>query len=158
MKKIVTVLLLLICCASAFAETQEEFADRIAAEASRTVWRRNREEALAAANNVLKVCIGAAHAMSDNRNCVGRYADDIEFVLKETYEVSIRMNAKAPLKLKRALAAAQAAWVKYRDAECTAVRVYGGFGNGAGMAEQSCRADFAAERARYLSPLSNKYW
>ena len=148
--------LLLAVSVSALAETTDEYTQRVAEQAERTVWRRSREEALAAANSVRAMCVRAAGPMSEVGVCAAQYAADVESVLKESYESTVRMDAKAPTELKRARAAAQAAWVRYRDAECLAVRASYSGGSGAGMAEQGCRANLAAARVRYLTPLPNE--
>ncbi|MGU7773740.1 lysozyme inhibitor LprI family protein [Burkholderia sp. MR1-5-21] len=147
--------LLVAASVSALAETPDEYAQSVAKQAERTVWRRDRDEAIAAAQSLLEKCTHAATPLSDVRACSDKYAADIDAILKDSYESSIRMDGNAQPALKAAKAAAQIAWLKYRNAECAAVRLSYNGGSGAGIADQSCRAELAIERVRDLESLGN---
>lgn len=148
---LILILLLLTAPIYAIAGSQDEYAQRIAREAERNTWYSNREAALAAAKHLRDTCVRAAVPMSEVRVCSDRYADDIESILKETYEASLRVDANASPNLKHAMVVAQKAWLQYRDAECKVAKVLYNGGNGTGIAVQSCRAKLAIMRVRYLA-------
>ena len=151
--KLTTIFVALLSLAgSAVAEGADEYVNRIVAEAAHTTDVRYTEEKLADAEATHKRCVSASDgSMAQQGECLFRYTKDLDAIVTNNYEANLRADENSPKEVLQSQRAAQAAWRRFRQAQCAAAgaRIEGG--SGAGVEIGGCEARMSVARARELA-------
>ena len=152
MRSISIFVTLLAFAAPAVAETVDEYVNRTVSEAEHATDVRYTEEKLMNAEATHRRCVSASDgSMAQQGECLFRYARDLDAIVTDNYEANLRADKKLPKEVIQTQRTAQAAWYRFRTAQCAAAGARMGGGSGAGFEIGGCEVRLSVARARELA-------